>query len=228
MCGSPTTFVPAVAIQSTVEAWRSVQVRQAFRLALESLLYWILRRLDDGPLTTVALVERFVQAAGDAATTREWLQAAVIGGRGPADWVRILENSLSPLNEAELVKRIRAVLAMTLSEAPMSPGSERDDRLPLARAAKELMYWKNEMPAAFLAHVFESWIFGQHAYWSIGRGLADARGRGKRILRLKATLEENGWTLAPGANVAERSAPQPTGDRLNTALTLLREAGWVK
>lgn len=228
MSGPPTRFVAPVAIQSTAEAWRSVQVRQAFRLALESLLYWILRRLDERPMTTVALVERFVDAVGDAATVDEWLQAAVISETGPADWVQTLENSLSPLDEVELVKQIRAVLAMSLSEAPMSPGSERDDRLPLARAAKELRHWKNEAPSVFLAHVFESWIFGQHAYWSIGRGLADARGRGKTILRLKATLEENGWTLAPGANVSERSAPEPTGDRLNTVLTLLREVGSIK
>ena len=78
-----------------------------------------------------------------------------------------------------------------------------------------------------MAHVFESWIFGQHVYWSVGRGLADARGRGKTILRLKVTLEENGWTLAPGANVADRNAPQATGDRLETALTLIREADLI-
>jgi hypothetical protein len=179
-------------------------------------------------MMTPALVERFVDAAGDAPTTQEWLREAVIGETGPADWVNNLERSLSPLKEMALVKQIRAVLAMSLSEAPSTPASERNDRLPLARAVKEAMQWKNEVPAAFLAHVFESWIFGQHAYWSIGRGLADARGRGKAILRLKVTLEENGWTLAPGASVADRSAPEPTGDRLNTVLTLLREAGSIK
>ena len=103
------------------------------------------------------------------------------GGTGPADWVDRLEKSLAPLdNEVELLGVIRAALAMSLSEAPEKAGIERDDRLPLARAAKEAEDWKTQSPRAFIEHVLESWIFGQHSYWSIGRGLADARGRGRR------------------------------------------------
>lgn len=124
-------------------------------------------------------------------------------------------------------KRLGQCFTLSLSEAPEKAGAERDDRLPLARAAKEAKNFREQTPAAFMAHVFESWIFGQHVYWSVGRGLADARGRGKTILRLKVTLEENGWTLAPGANVADRNAPQATGDRLETALTLIREADLI-
>lgn len=100
---------------------------------------------------------------------------------------------------------------MVHAEAPEKGGFERDDRLPLARAAKEANNFRGQKPAAFIAHVLESWVFGQHVYWSVGRGLADARGRGKTILRLKVTLEESGWTLAPGANVADRNAPRATG-----------------
>jgi len=44
-----------------------------------------------------------------------------------------------------------------------------------------------------MTHVFDSWIFGQHVYWSVGRGLVDARSQGKTILRLKVVLEEGGW-----------------------------------
>ena len=43
-----------------------------------------------------------------------------------------------------------------------------------------------------LGHVLDSWVFGQHVYWAVGRGLADARARGRTILRLKVTLEEPG------------------------------------
>ena len=38
MAGQPTNFVPATRVQSAAEAWRRVQVRQLFRLALEALL----------------------------------------------------------------------------------------------------------------------------------------------------------------------------------------------
>jgi hypothetical protein len=228
MCGAPTDFVPAPELHIVVKAWRAVQVRQAFRLALEGFLHWILRRLDAGPMTTAALVEAFLRGVGDAPTTEQWLMQAGAAGTGPADWVDRLEKSLTPLDdEIDLLVTIRAALAMSLSEAPEKAGIERDDRLPLARAAKEAEDWKNHSPHAFVSHVLESWIFGQHSYWSIGRGLADARGRGKTILRLKVTLEEAGWTLAPGANVADRNAPQATGDRLGTAISLLREAELV-
>ncbi len=224
MCGAPTDFAPPVALQPAAQAWRVVQVRQAFRLALEALLFWALRKVDDEPLTTAALVDALLKCVGDSSTTRQWLEVTDTDAKGPADWVDRLERSLSPLDEIGLLSAIKSALGRSLSEAPESAGTERDDRLPLARAAKEAKDWMDRPPATFIAHVFESWIFGQHVYWSIGRGLSDARGRGKTILRLKVTLEENGWTLAPGASVAERGGPEATGDRLETALTLLREA----
>ena len=62
MCGAPTDFSPVPELQIAGEAWRKVQVRQAFRLALEALLHWILRRLDGGPMTTAALAEAFLEA----------------------------------------------------------------------------------------------------------------------------------------------------------------------
>ena len=228
MCGSPTAFVAPSGLQTTAQAWRAVQVRQAFRLALEALFHWVLRELDRRPATTSTLVERFLAGAGDAPNTAEWLQVPDAEQRGPADRVDHLEKSLAPLGaEPELLCGIRKTLAMSIAEAPAKAGAERYDRLPLARAAKEARERSGCPPAEFMAHVIESWVFGQHAYWSIGRGLADARGHGKTILRLKATREENGWRVAPGANVSDRSAPAATGDRLETALTLAREAGLI-
>jgi hypothetical protein len=226
MCGLPSDFIPPPELKSAARAWRDVQIRQAFRLALEALFHWALRKLDQRSMTTAALAEAFLNGAGNSSTTEEWLSADDAIDTGPSDWVDRLEESLSPLDdEIELLQTIRSVLTMSLSEAPEKAGSERDDRLPLARAANEVNNWRNQAPATFIVHVLESWIFGQHVYWSVGRGLADARGRGKTILRLKVTLEENGWAVAPGANVADRNAPEATGDRLETALTLLREAG---
>ena len=42
-------------------------------------------------------------------------------------------------------------------------------------------------------------------------------------MRLRIILDEGGWTLTPGAPVG--APPQPTPDRLHTAITLARECG---
>jgi hypothetical protein len=93
--------------------------------------------------------------------------------------------------------------------------------LPVVRAQQELSVRADGTVDEFLRHVFESWILAQHVYWSVGRGLADARAGGKTLLRLRVILDEGGWTLARGAL---RSPPVPTADRLQTALSLAHES----
>jgi len=97
--------------------------------------------------------------------------------------------------------------------------------LPLWRAREEAAVRKELPVEDFLRHVFESWILAQHVYWSVGRGLADARARGKTLLRLKVILDEGGWTLTPGAS--RGNPPVPTGDRLQTVVTLAQERGFI-
>ena len=126
--------------------------------------------------------------------------------------------------DGSLAQAIADALAFCLKEAPETVESfERGDRLPLARARREASVRRDGAPDQFLIHVFESWIIAQHAYWAVGRGLADARGRGRVLLRLRIGLEETGWTLLPGAN--RGSHPIPTADRLGTAMSLARESG---
>ena len=141
MCGPPTDFVPPPELQLAAQTWRSVQVRQAFRLALEASLHWILRQLDRGPMTTGALAKAFLDRSGDATATAEWLSLA--DGTGPADWIDRLERGLASADEVALLRAIRTTLGMSLAEAPEKAGSERDDRLPLARAAREARRWEN-------------------------------------------------------------------------------------
>lgn len=225
LCGRPTDFAIPEEHSSSVAMWRALQVRQAFRLALEALFHWTLRQLQDGPKRTTELAAGIVEGVGGTATTEEWLQPKDTNTTGPADWLHRLSIALRPLDDPiELLQLIRAAIANCLSEAAETSGSGRDDRLPLARAAKEAAAWSERAPVEFVAHILESWLFGQHSYWSIGRGLNDARQNGSTILRLRATLEAEGWTLSPGFNLADRNAPEPTGDRLATALSLLTEA----
>lgn len=226
MCGPPGDFTPPPALHQVAQAWRTTQNRQAFRLALEALFYWICGRLDDGPAMTGVLVRDFLNATGGAATAGQWLDDVLTSEMGPADWIERLDLGLrAEDDESELPIAIRGAIAACLAEAPASSGTESDDRLPLARAAKEAAGWRDGPSADFLAHVFDSWVFGQHVYWSVWRGLADARAGGKTILRLKVALEDDGWTMMSGASA---SWPQATPDRLSRIIDLMTEADLLR
>jgi hypothetical protein len=111
-----------------------------------------------------------------------------------------------------------------LTEVPQEEShTEQHERLPLSRARKETAARASAPVEEFVRHMLEAWVLAQHAYWSVGRGLADARARGKMLLRLRIILDEGGWTLTPGAPIG--TPPQPAPDRLQTAITLARECG---
>jgi len=205
-----------------------VQIRQVFRLSLEAMFHWSLIQLDARERSTMSLVRRFLKQSGDAASTDRWFKEARGKVLSPPDWIETLEFNLAEQKRIERLPRlIRKALAAALIEAPQKAGTERHDRLPLARANREAYQYANRPPENFLMHVFESWMFGQHVYWAVGRGLADARAQDKTILRLKVIYEDRGWTLAPGVSASSSNAPNATPDRLETALSLLREAGAI-
>jgi hypothetical protein len=224
MAGAPSNFSPPDDVRQTWRAWRRVQVRQVFRLALESLLYWLLNQLAYGPRSSAALVEAFLATThfDGALPAKSWLSRPHIEVQNPTTLLATLEDRLQQGKTTDLSAAISDALAFSISEAPDEPESfERHDRLPLARARKEALAWGNVPTNEFLRHVFESWVLAQHLYWAVGRGLADARSGGKRILRVRAVLDEQGWTLAPGASTT--SQPAASEDRLRTALTLAEE-----
>lgn len=224
MAGPPAGWTSDADLALTAMRWRKVQVRQAFRLALEGLLYWVMGRLEDGPRTSAALTRAFLLDCGgmddvhDAAT---WLDRL---GAPPHP-----VNHLDALGEAlatgdGVASAIAQALAFCLREAPARPEEfERSDRLPLARAAAQAGDWAKLPPEAFMVKALEIWVFAQHAYWCVGRGLADARGGGKTLLRLKVVMDEGGWTLTPGTG--RGNPPAATRDRLESALGLLSDCG---
>jgi hypothetical protein len=224
MCGPPSNFVPLAEMAETMATWRKVQVRQVFRLALEALFAWSIDRLGVSPRPTAALVQAFMSAPGvpAAASTREWL-ADVPGNLGPTEHLDAMERALQPRDRSEVPVSVLRALAFCLAEAPAAAESfEAAERLPLSVAARQAEGFLGDPPSVLLRHVFEAWLFGQHTYWSIGRGLADARAQGKTLLRLRVVMDEGGWTLTPGA-----TAPTPlaTADRLATILALAGESG---
>jgi len=221
MCGPPTNFASGPALAESLHMWRKVQVRQVLRLALEALFAWTIDRLGRTPRSTASLVKSVLEAPGvrPAATVREWLERPA--GVGPTDQLEALEAAIRTLGRQAVPAAVQNALAFCLAEAPPAPESyESSERLPLAMAANQAARFSDDTPPVFLRHVFESWLFGQHTYWSVGRGLADARSGGKRLLRLRIVMDEGGWVTTPGA-----TSPRPlaTADRLETILALAEE-----
>jgi hypothetical protein len=225
LCGMPCEFAPSPHLREVIVYWRMVQMRQLFRLALEALLHWATVMVSEKPQHTSQLVQHFLRQAGSDIDVASWLKADNLKEISIPDRISLLQDALGRDVQFEnLALNIRDALAVSLSESFEDIVVQSTDRLPLSRAKREADSFSEETTDAFMTHVLSSWIFGQHVYWSIGRGLGDARGRGKTILRLKVVPEESGWTLAPGTNL--RSSPRATPDRLDTAVSLMQQAGF--
>ena len=206
-------------------AWRRLQYRQLFRLALEALFYWTIELLDGNePMTSEAIAEALLAATNvkNAAPSGREALASIETDANPVDMLDELATVIR--QQRELPQKIFEALVLCVAHAPNEPEDfERADRLPLASAAKQWAEWSALSPVAFLTNIFESWIFAQHTYWSVGRGMRDARGGGKRILRLRIFIDEGGWRLTPGTRTGVW--PNPTPDRLATAVSLMRQCG---
>jgi hypothetical protein len=228
--GPPSKYSPPPRLQKTWEDFRRLQVRQLFRLSLEALFWWMLGNLEGRPKEIDAMVIDFLgehPSSGKRPNAGDWLRTMTPTGVGPTEQITRIEQAMDNPDANDLAPAIVSSLAFCLRE--VSPGekrSERQDRLPLWRAREEAAVRKEAPVEDFLRHIFESWILAQHVYWSVGRGLADARARGKTLLRLRAILDEGGWTLAPGAS--RGNPPVPTGDRLQTVVTLAQESGLIR
>jgi hypothetical protein len=227
LCRELSEFPHHIGFESVPILWRLVQVRQLFRLTLEALLHWIMIQLTGGPAQLPDLAETFLSETRKASTTKKWLSTIDVNAMSIPERIRALENSLSA-NDRSLAESIHAGFAVSLLETGSSPIHERSDRLPLKHAREEAASLETETPFEFVKHILSSWVLGQHVYWAVGRGLADARSNGRTILRLKVVLEEGLWTLAPGAAPNFANPPRATPDRLATLISLMQEVGSFK
>ncbi|TPL29528.1 septum formation inhibitor-activating ATPase [Mesorhizobium sp. B2-4-8] len=225
MAGAPSGFTPPTILEETAARWRKLQIRQLFRLTLETLFSWILRQLDERSKTTEELVAAFLEEAGidpELRTAETWLEAGHLFEVGPTDLMNRITEVLADASRSGLAAVVIDGLTFCIANAPdAGEHFDRQDRLPLFRAKREAAAWEDAPAKQFARHVLETWVLAQHVYWSVGRGLADARARGRFILRLKVVMDEGGWTLAPG--VPSAFTPRPTPDRLQTALSLATE-----
>jgi len=227
MAGSPSDFAPREHLLEIRDAWRRVQVRQLFRLSLEALFHWTTLTLGGPPRSIDSLVSGFLDQVPRPAritNAREWVQSLSPSNAGPTELMARIQQALAVPTDGDLPHSIAAGLGFCLMEVPHGESNpEQPERLPLSRARKEAAARGGDTVDEFMRHILESWMLAQHAYWSVGRGLADARARGRMLLRLRIILDEGGWTLTPGAPLG--SLPQPTPDRLQTAITLAAECG---
>lgn len=226
MSGAPDEFTPPEDLVEIRDLWRTVQVRQLFRLCLESLLFWMILKLDDGqPRSIDVLIASFLDSlpAHGNIEAGEWIRSLKSADAGPTQLMDRIQQACETGNDADLPHSVARGLALCLTEpASIQARPQQTERLPLARAQTEAAVRTHASAPEFIRHVLESWVLAQHAYWSVGRGLADARAGGRTLLRLRIFLDEGGWVLAPGAAA---KAPRPTPDRLATAISLANECG---
>ena len=228
MSGPPSGFVPTSPLFNVQHKWRILQMRQLFRLALEAFFFWTMRKLDGAKRPIDSLVNEFVDQVPcslRAANTSAWMQLLTSPMDGPTEIVQRIENALEDPEVGDLPHSIAWGLAFSLREETPDLG-QQPERLPLRRAQEEAMAFSDSPIGDFVRHVLESWVLEQHVYWSVGRGLADARARGRTLLRLRVILDEGGWMLTPGSPAG--LPPRPTPDRLHTALSLARECGLIE
>lgn len=212
-------------LHEEVVLWRRVQVRQAFRLALEALFEWIVGQIGGGTLTTEVLAQRLLEEVGvEVATARDWFSSLVEEDATVVGAMAELQSCMQA-RQGIGTAALAALAVSVLSPKDLHDHSERRERLPIALALADVERLGKGSPAHFLAHVIESWIIAQHTYWSVGRGLADARAGGKRILRLRLVLEPGGWRVTRGKGAP--GIPRPTPDRLRSAISLAREASII-
>lgn len=215
---------PGGAEDARLLAWRRMQTRQAFRLALERLLEWLVATLGSGTMTTAALVDTLSEEVGGGvdAAAATWLRSMLPKGPRPVPALVALEQAYA--TRSGIAPAIVSVLATCLlADARIYDGATRADRLPLAMAVADLAAMRGRSGRDLLAHAIERWVITQHAYWSVGRGLADARAGAKSILRLRVLLEPEGWRVTRGRGSG--AMPRATPDRLRTAISLATEVG---
>ena len=223
MTGPPAGFQPPDRLLTVRQKWRLLQVRQLFRLSLEAFFFWMMRALDGRKRSIESLVREFVDGVpGRLAegTVEAWIGRLMSREQGPTELMGIIEQALDDPEMRDLPHSIARGLALSLSEETPDLKQQRE-RLPLLQAQEETRARNGSSVREFLRHVLEAWVLAQHTYWSVGRGLADARAGGRVLLRLRVILEEGGWTVTPGSRVIGR--PRPTPDRLRTALRLAQE-----
>jgi len=178
--------------------------------------------LETMPKSSSAIADSFLDNAGVSFTDAKWLQ--INRRQNPVKLLERLASALAGESDETVPSAVTAALRCCMFEARFEPMQMRaPDRLPLRLAAENLNSWQPSTALEGATRILEKWILGQHAYWCVGRGLRDARGGGKQILRLRVVMEEGGWTTPRGTR--KGGAPLPTADRLETALSLLRECG---
>ena len=225
MTGPPSEFQPSDQLLNVRYKWRLLQVRQLFRLSLEAFFYWTIRELDGPKRSIDSLVNEFLDRVPrplGAVNAGAWTRSMISPLDGPTELMKRIEQALGDPGVGDLPHSIARGLAYSLTEKTPDL-KQQPERLPLWSAQEEAKAHLNSRICDFVRHLLESWVLAQHTYWSVGRGLSDARARGRMLLRLRVILDEGGWTLTPGSRVGV--PPRPTADRLQTALSLASECG---
>jgi hypothetical protein len=109
------------------EAWRRVQIRELFRLSLESLLYWTLDNLQATSSSIDALVRAFLDQTPRPAhitTAGEWIEWLSSQAAGPTELITRVRQALDAPPDGDLARSIATGLAFCLTDFLKGKGCE--------------------------------------------------------------------------------------------------------
>ncbi|QRN94491.1 hypothetical protein JRI60_35970 [Archangium violaceum] len=237
--------VPTQLVQARTR-WAVMQVRQAQRLAHESLLVWLEQRLEAGARETDSLVSSALEAlktelseevrsltvaelarrlVPTVSTLEELHERALTDDAACAfKSIERVEEALRQRRDTLVVQALQGLFLCARSaellgadpEAESSMGSGGSERI-------SLKYWRELVTRCeamttreFLLFLFEAMVLSQH--FAVAANRFDGNTQ-----RLRVTIEEDGLTLL----AKDEWRPRLTADRLATALSLAVDCGLV-
>lgn len=239
------------AVKAAQNLWQVLQLRQAQRLAFEGLFGWCERKIatleandseqlvasirelmcDDsaGEISDAWVTEQLVNADNSTASEQCW----DVPGLNGSEQHNLFEHVANLLREVRLlsdevpVRSLRLLMLVVVATERMAAEPFAAHYLNVGGYARvSLMSWAEhirrikERPLSyFLTHLIENFLLSQHF------GVAAIRG-GENRQRLRLTIEDVGLvSLLPSAGDAW--IPALTADRLEAALSLMADAGFV-
>jgi hypothetical protein len=217
---------PALEAGDARSVWRALQTQQLYRYALEALLCWVLWTIRSKPAGLVEIsAELLEHVRGDLDQSfASWLWDSPFDSLDfdptldPVALIdQIADNERDGPWVSDALDGIRAALRIAQAEGRRSPlFAGQLDRLPLARALERAEKLEDLPLSEAIEILLSDWLIGQHVYWAVGRSGDDTQ-------RLRLCLEEGGWTA-----LMTPSFPNPTADRLATALSLMTDMGQLE
>ena len=141
-----------------------------------------------------------VPHAPGIANAGAWISSLSSSSDLPTELMTRIQQALDDRAAGHLAAQYRGGSRLLLDRSAVHEShTEHVERLPASRARREAAVRSGAAVEEFVRHVLEAWVARAACLLVSGPGLADARARGKMLLRLRIILDEGGWMLTSGA-----------------------------